>query len=346
MENNFIKILSLNGGGVRGLYSIAVLAEIERVLADKTQNDKLSIGSYFDLIAGTSIGGILALGLADGKRARDLEKGFREHAKKIFPIQGKFKKFWNLLFHHQYDGNSINQAITSILGENRKIRNLQRRVLIPTVCITTGKPQFFKTCHNPRFTRDDKLDLVDVARATSAAPTYFSPYFIETLSNHYVDGGLIANNPSLTAYHEVLTDLKSEFPDAKQRGIKVLNIGTLSSEFCINPKKIDSLFTGYLKLWGLGKNLIETVMTSNQIMHGFMIKRAIGEENYYVLDEGVPNEQADLISLDNAEDAALKVLIGRGQQKGTEATGDPPLMNTFFENTTPKFIHPNDRKEG
>ena len=80
-----IKILALNGGGVRGLFTISLLAELERVIEKREGLVDVKIGDYFDLITGTSIGGILALGLASGKSARELQTTFEENAPKIFP---------------------------------------------------------------------------------------------------------------------------------------------------------------------------------------------------------------------------------------------------------------------
>lgn len=75
-KNKTVRILSLNGGGARGLFTIAVLAEIERIIEVEEGKKGVSVGDYFDLITGTSIGGILALGLASGKSARTLEGVF------------------------------------------------------------------------------------------------------------------------------------------------------------------------------------------------------------------------------------------------------------------------------
>lgn len=350
-ETKRLKILSLNGGGVRGLYTISVLAEFERVLSKG--DETYSIAEHFDLIAGTSIGGLLALGLADGKTARELQEKVLEHATAIFPPRKKFvpKLLWDLwkglraAFGHRYNGESISKAVADIVGADRTIRNLQRRILIPTVNITTGKPLFVKTCHNPRFTRDDRLNLVDVARATSAAPTYFEPHYIEELKAYFVDGGLIANNPSYVAYHEAITDLKDEFKIESENQIYVLNVGSMASEFCINPERIHSLFSGYFRLWGLGSTLVETVMNGNQWMHHFMTSRALSKDNHVMLDDVVPDQQASIITLDNSRKEALKVLAARGMQKATESLADESLnlRSKFFNEKAAKFIHPEDK---
>ena len=324
-----VRILSLNGGGVRGLYTITVLAEFERILANG--DESYSIAEHFDLIAGASIGGLLALGLADGKTARELQAKVLEHACTIFG--------------NRYSGENICKAVADIVGSDRTIRDLQRRVLIPTVNITTGKPLFVKTCHNPRFTRDDQLKLVDVARATSAAPTYFEPHYIEELKAYFVDGGLVANNPSYVAYHEAVTDLREEFEVESENQVFVLNIGTMSSEFCINPERMHKLFAGYLRLWGLGSTLVETVMNGNQWMHHYMTNRALSGINYVSLDDTVPDQQASIITLDNSRPEALRALSARGIQKATEslANRELDLKGKFFNQKAAKFIHPKDK---
>ena len=349
-QQSKLRVLSLNGGGVRGLYTISVLAEFERILA---KDDKsYSIAEHFDLIAGTSIGGLIALGLADGKTARELESKVLEHASTIFPARRYCPNFlWNTwkgfkaVLGNRYNGDNIDKAVADIVGKERKVRDLQRRILIPTVNISTGKPLFIKTCHNPRFTRDDRLRLVDVARATSAAPTYFKPHYIEELKAYFVDGGLVANNPSYVAYHEAVTDLKNEFSIESENQIYILNIGTMASDFCINPEKITSWVPGYFRLWGLGSTLIETVMNGNQWMHHFMTARALSAANYVMLDDTVPDQQASIITLDNSRSEALKLLAGRGTQKATEAMADASLnlQEKFFSEKAPKFVHPEDK---
>ncbi|MCG9649843.1 patatin-like phospholipase family protein [Vibrio brasiliensis] len=346
-----LRVLSLNGGGVRGLYTISVLAELEHILAKG--DESYSIAEHFDLIAGTSIGGLLALGLADGKTARELKSKMLEHASTIFPPRKYLPNFlwktwkgFRAVLGHRYNGVQISKAVEDIVGEERKVRDLQRRILIPTVNVSTGKPLFVKTCHNPRFTRDDRLKLVDVARATSAAPTYFEPHYIEELNAYFVDGGLVANNPSYIAYHEAVTDLKEEFNIHADEQIYVLNIGTMASEFCINPELINSWAPGYLRLWGLGSTLVETVMNGNQWMHHFMTARALSKVNHVMLDDVVPDQQASIITLDNSRPEALKVLVARGKQKATEAIADSSLnlREIFFSDKAPKFVHPEDKK--
>lgn len=151
-----IKILSLNGGGVRGLFTISLLAELEDIIEEREKRTDVKIGEYFDLITGTSIGGILALGLASGQSARDLRDTFKENAQSIFPLHlFKWKKLLTL-FRPIYNSEPLKEAVTSMIPEDMRFNDLQRRVMVTSVNLSTGLPKFFKTPHNPMFTLDGK----------------------------------------------------------------------------------------------------------------------------------------------------------------------------------------------
>lgn len=339
------RILCLNGGGVRGLFTISLLAEIERILEKNSDRENVKIGDYFDLISGTSIGGLLALGLAAGKSARDLESAFERNAPLIFK-----KNIWNLpylkdvksLFMPLYNSDPLKVTVEEILGKDLTFDDLERRVLIPAVNVTSGMPQFFKTPHNPKFTRDGEVKIIDAAMATSAAPTYFRPHYCESLKAHFVDGGLVANNPSFISMLEVFKDMKSDFLGIKHKDIKILNIGTLGEQFSLSPKKLNSKFRiGYAGLWGMGRGLVFTTMTSNQYLHKYMIEREFSANdataNYIYLDGVVANEAAQEITLDNASEASLRHLSMRGKNMANTEMIKHPLLKSLFDQKAKPF---------
>lgn len=341
MKNRTVKILSLNGGGARGLFTINVLAEIERIIELKTGQSNVKAGDYFDLITGTSIGGILALGLAAGKSARDLESVFRARAPLIFPPANFFRKKWRTAFGAQYRSQPLRDAVTSMVGEKTTFDDLCRRVMIPAVNLSTGKPHFFKTPHNPCFTRDGRLTLVDAAMATSAAPTYFPPHHCEALDSYFADGGLIANNPSLIALYEALQDMASDF-DITANDVRILNIGTLGEEYNISPRALEKTRNnGYLGLWGFGERLVLTTMTANQQLHKSILERELrsvgATDSYIYLDDAVPNEAASDITLDNASVSSLRNLASRGKQLATNEFTKNTQLQAFFEQLAPAF---------
>nr|WP_278987033.1 CBASS cGAMP-activated phospholipase [Plesiomonas shigelloides] len=341
-DNQEVKILSLNGGGARGLFTISVLAEIERIIEQETDQQNVRAGDYFDLITGTSIGGILALGLAAGKSARELEAVFRTKAPQIFPKRSSWWKKLKAAFSAQYSSKPLYDAVASMVGTDTTFGDLTRRVMIPTVNLSTGKPQFFKTPHNPAFSRDARLKLIDAAMATSAAPTYFFPHHCADLDAYFADGGLIANNPSFIGLHEVFRDMSRDFPNATVANVKILNIGTLGEEYTVSPAALESKYNnGYLGLWGFGERLVLATMTANQLLHKAMLERELrthnASDNYIYLDDTVPNEAASDITLDNASESSLRNLASRGKQLATDSYTKNIRLQAFFKQTSAPF---------
>ncbi|MDC5753746.1 CBASS cGAMP-activated phospholipase [Vibrio europaeus] len=344
--NNQVRILSLNGGGARGLFTISLLAEIERIIEEKQGINGFKIGDYFDLITGTSIGGILALGLAYGKSAKELEEVFRRQAGHIFPEQ-KFPRFFSglrrkyrLARRPLYDSNPLATTIASMVGEDSTFNDLKCRVLIPTVNLSTGKPQFFKTPHNPEFSRDGRIKLIDAALATSAAPTYFAPHYCEDLDAYFADGGLVANNPSFIGLHEVFRDMTTDFPETKVSDVRILNVGTLGEEYSLSPSSLAGK-SGYLGLWGMGERLVLSTMTANQQLHRAMLSRELAThdaiDNLVYLDDTIPHEAASDITLDNASESSLSNLASRGRQLATEEFTKNKALADFFKVPARKF---------
>lgn len=333
-----VRILSLNGGGARGMFTISLLAEFERILALKQPDQDIKIGDYFDLITGTSIGGILALGLAKGKSARELERVFYDKANDIFPKRWWLFNLLKSLVAPIYSSTPLRQTIEMMIGDETTFNDLTRRVMIPAVNLSTGKPQFFKTPHNPDFTRDGPLKLIDAALATSAAPTFFAPHRSEDLGAYFADGGLVANNPSYIGLLEVFQDMKSDFPDVTHKDIHILNIGTTGEEYSLSPRLLSKKWwNGYCRLWGVGEKLVLTTMTANQHLHKNMLLRELtlngASDNYTNLDEVIPNEAASDITLDNATKSSIENLSARGRQLAIVQFAQSQKLKNFF--TTP-----------
>lgn len=165
------QILSLSGGGYMGLYTARVLQRLE-------EQSGRPLRESFDLIAGTSIGGIIALGLAAGTPAEKICTHFQEHGPRIFParLDSRFNSvrlLRQLLVGASYSSAPLKNAIDAVLGGDIRIEQLGQRVIIPVVNMSSGAPQVFKTPHHPSFVRDGVLSCADVALATSAAPTFF-----------------------------------------------------------------------------------------------------------------------------------------------------------------------------
>lgn len=311
------KILSLSGGGYRGLYTAEVLKELENHLKAKNTND--CIANYFNLITGTSIGGIIALALAYEIPAEKIANIFDDKGEEIFKKQSCIG-----MFKAKYNSDILKDILVGWFG-NALIGDLKHPVVIPAVDYTTGNPVAFKTAHHDTFKRDWKQKIVDVALATSAAPTYFKRHCIG--ENEYIDGGLFANSPSLVGLHEA--EIFFEHPINQ---VKILSIGTLSSKKTINPKTNKQ---GGLTDWGEGNflksapNIIDITLSSQQLFMNQLVKHRI-KDNLVVIDENLTHSSAPYVGLDNATIWAKQILKGNASQSSKVALGKTEVL-AFFD---------------
>jgi len=199
------KILSIDGGGIRGIIPAMILAQIEKRTGKR-------ISEMFDLIAGTSTGGILALCLtkpdAKGKpqyKAEDLVKLYEVEGINIFK-KSPWKSAIPLMnmVESKYPKDGIETVLQKYLG-NVKLSSALTKVIIPSYDIERRKPFFFKSHEKEEHKKQDFM-MKHVARATSAAPTYFESAKIDLPKNKdyflLIDGGVFANDPSMCAYAE------------------------------------------------------------------------------------------------------------------------------------------------
>ena len=203
-----VKILSIDGGGIRGIIPALVLAEIER-------RTKRPIASLFDLIAGTSTGGLIALGLTKpgvgGKpqySAQQIVQMYEDDGSTIFS-----RSLWHRVIavgnflEEKYTSTGIDQVLEKYFG-NAMLKDALTDVLISSYEIEQRFPFFFKSS-KAKLMSNYNFPMKKVARATSAAPTYFEPLKLEAQEppGYYalVDGGVYANNPAMCAYVEAIS---------------------------------------------------------------------------------------------------------------------------------------------
>lgn len=204
------KILSIDGGGIKGVFPASFLASLEETLGDKVAN-------YFDLIVGTSTGGIIALGLGLGFSAKDILNFYEKYGPSIFK-GNRFLRWLRHLGLSKYGSDSLRLALGDTFG-NHKLGESNNRLVIPSFNLETGEVYIYKTAHHSRFQRDYKESVVQVALATSAAPTFF-PVCRTSSGIPLIDGGLWANNPMGLATVEAIGVL-----DWPKDSIKMLSIG-------------------------------------------------------------------------------------------------------------------------
>lgn len=231
MEKKPFKILSIDGGGIRGIFPAMFLARLEAELKAKGK-ENWQVWQNFDLICGTSTGGIIAIALALGIEAKEIYKLYFEHAKDIFGHKRCF--FPGQLKYSSYRRDKLESLIRDIFKksfENKdpRIANCKTNICIPIFDLHNGQPSVLKTKHHECFTRDYHLPAYMAALATSAAPTYFDPYSsdfvnldgIKTSWSNKVDGGVVANNPTLLAIVEAQEAFYQDLSN-----LNVLSIGT------------------------------------------------------------------------------------------------------------------------
>jgi patatin-like phospholipase/acyl hydrolase len=288
------QILSLSGGGFLGLYTAAVLAELETTTKGR-------IADHFDLLAGTSVGGIIALGLAARTPAEDIRSAFVEHGPKIFsaerPPQADLLKKLSLrknAFRAKYGTAGLRAIIDRIVGSEVKLGSLRHRVIVPAVNLTKGAPQVFKTDHHPTFVRDWRLPVVDVALATAAAPTFFPLHQIG--GELFADGGLYANAPDQIAVHEAEHFLHQSIDD-----VRLLSIGTTTSKFSFSNSATANL--GWIG-WMDNQRLPRVMIAAQQLNADYMLHQRLGER-YLRIDHEQSAEQERYLALDVASEGAI-----------------------------------------
>jgi patatin-like phospholipase/acyl hydrolase len=230
-ERDF-RILALDGGGIRGIFEAAFLAALERTCPNGT-----TIGEYFDLIAGTSTGGIIALGLGAGKPASEILDLYLRRGCEIFPPYsgtriGRSKRWFrdNIIgiSTYRYDARALRQVVSEFLGD-RLFGDSRFRLLIPSFEGRFSEVFVFKTRHHRDYESDWKETMLDVALATSAAPVIFRAH--EKGGYRFVDGGVWANNPVMLAVVEALSVF-----NVQREQIKVLTLGSGDTPFLVSSK--------------------------------------------------------------------------------------------------------------
>lgn len=239
------RILSLDGGGIRGAFTASFLAELEREIG-------ASIARYFDLVAGTSTGGIIALAVALGEPASRIVDFYKNAGPRIFTRRAPMRRGWlgsfartllarrfrrsglayDDLFQTRYDSAALKNALQEVFN-TKTLLQARLRVLIPAVDLSRGSPVVFKTPHLlDANTRDRNFLAADIALATAAAPTYF-PHAAIGPGSAYSDGGLWANNPVLLALAEAFRLRDNGTRDFD--GVQVLSVGTGRGRYSLVP---------------------------------------------------------------------------------------------------------------
>lgn len=232
-EKTKFRILSIDGGGIRGIIPAKVLMELERELQKEEPGKKLY--EHFNLICGTSTGAILAIAISLGIPAAELVNFYKIHAKVIFPkwylkiLPRKSRAFITTVYSNKALRRKLKEIFSKANGGIPPLLNdLKVNVCIPTFNGNDGEINVLKTRHIKEYVRDYKLPAHEVALSSASAPIYFPPNsfsfdneFGSGKNVNMIDGGIFANNPSLIGILEATEKLGFSFSE-----ISLLSIGT------------------------------------------------------------------------------------------------------------------------
>ena len=282
-SSNRFQILSLDGGGIKGLFSAAILAHIESDL-------NIKITDHFDLIAGTSTGGIIAIALGLGLRPREIVEFYMREGPNIFPGRFGWLRHW---YKRKYPQKPLEEALQRCFnrdGTQKRFGESNKRLVIPSYNLGEDDVYLFRTPHHNDLRRDYSVPAWQVARATGAAPTFFS-CSRDINSIRLIDGGVWANNPTLVAVAEAHKTLRVPLSD-----LYIFSIGTTDS--VINrDKRLDN---GGIIAWGRGNTAVDVIMRGQSIGVNNQVKFLLGADHIERLD---PKVSADQFSLDNVRSA-------------------------------------------
>lgn len=293
-----INILSLSGGGYRGLYSARVLDLLE-------QRAGKPIGQCFDLIAGTSIGGIIGLAVAFEVPMSVVVDAFKSKGKKIFPR----RRAMCGLIGSRYKFGPVGELVDKIIPSEAKLADARHALVVPVLNLTLGKGQLMKTRHNAAWDRDVHYSARQVAMATSAAPIYFP---IAKFSNQlFSDGGLFANAPDLVALHEA-----NYFLGVKDSDVRMMSIGTAAPEYAMpHSTNVNKGVARWLKPTKFP--LIQVILTAQERLALQIAQHRLGG-NYLRVDARVPHGSIRDLGLDKVSAASTDTLLAFAQSSFDE----------------------------
>lgn len=281
------RILALDGGGIRGLMTAVILRRLEERVPGWL--------AAVDLVAGTSTGGILALGLAQGLTPSVLQTLYYDKCKEVF-ADSLLDNILDLgqILGAQYSNTNLAGLIDEVVG-NTTLDELEKRVLISSFDLDNSDPEQKKRSWKPKFFHNfpgedsDGHELArNVALYTSAAPTYFPTV------NGYIDGGVVANNPSMAALAQVF-DERCEILDRPVfHEIRLLSIGTGNPLKYLETKGNGNLDWGYLQ-WV--RPMLDILLEGGTGLADYQCAQLLGEQQYRrinpVLDYAIDLDDCD-----------------------------------------------------
>jgi hypothetical protein len=316
-EGRLFRILSIDGGGIRGVFPAAYLAEIEKRFLGGA-----SIGNHFDMVAGTSTGGIIALAIARGMSAQEALRIYVDRGRRIFPPKSGARKWaanMRWMFKPKHDQSVLKDELLQVFGD-AVLDAARTRLVIPSFEGRHGEPFIYKTPHHPDYQNDRHQRFAHVALHTTAAPSYYEGVDHDGLI--MIDGGVWANNPVMNALVDALACY-----DVPRENIRILSLGTGEGTFTVEEKARK----GGAKEWAFLKSFAAAAraQSKNALGQAFLLA---GKPNVLRID--VP-ESPNPIALDDVERALAELpLVARSLVEGSGHR----VREVFLQDTVDRFL--------
>lgn len=267
MSGGLFRILSIDGGGIRGAFPAHILSCIKHRL-------QINIDTHFDMITGTSTGSIVAAAVACRIDPEEIVELYRKHGPSIFTrkkslLPDKYQPGRESI----YKSENLKKVLEERFGDIN-LGNISVPLLIPATDVGNGGVHVFKSAYQEDYARDGNVPLCQAVLASCSAPTYFDP----TKVDEYLlaDGGLWANNPSLAAVIDAQRRLNIQLPD-----IRILSLGTGHAKTCYGVSTDRNW--GLLNGWK-GKEFISFLMSLQAQTTGNYLQLMLGPEQILRLD--------------------------------------------------------------
>jgi patatin-like phospholipase/acyl hydrolase len=313
------QVLSLDGGGVLGIFTAAFLAQLEQDLGRPVVDS-------FDLIVGTSTGGIIAAGLGAGLSAAEILAAYVEGAATVFPGPRVVRQLIHPV-RHKYSDAGREALLRQLLGD-RTLGESLKPLVLPSFNLGSHNVYLFKTPHHERLRRDWRIPLWQAAMATSAAPTYFPAYDLPTDHSRLIDGGVWANNPCMVGVAEATSLFAMPLS-----AVRLLSIGTTSP----HQRRRRNLDKGGLLQWVRSPNILETLMAGQSAGAFTQAIHLLGAERAHRVDVPTP---AGKFRLDRATPESLIAAAG-----DTSRTFCPTYLDVFGDHVAEPFQPCHQKKE-
>jgi patatin-like phospholipase/acyl hydrolase len=272
------RILTIDGGGLKGIFPAAFLAALEDAIGDRVTN-------HFDLIAGTSSGGIIALGLGMGLSGRELVEFYEEQGPVIFSGNPFLRGLRHFAFS-KYSHEPLRDSLRDVLGD-RRLGESKCRLLVPTMNLESGQVHVYRTPHHTSLERDRDTRMLDIAMATVSAPTYF-PIFTGQDGTPLIDGSMWAKNPVGLAVTEAVGML-----DWPRDDIKVLSLGCTTAPLPVKWRRKLGFGRSY---WG--SRIADVFMKAQSSSALVSAKMLVGYDNVVRVNPTVGETEFRLDAID------------------------------------------------